>query len=462
MERPIEAILDTYTLEDLQDRIEDVAKQYKHILGVLAIGSLVQLSTPKNFYIPRHTGKAGMAYESIRRPLRRKDTACKDSDLDIWICTEDTASSEHAKPQADKGGSALVEELASGTLEKGTSHWQSKKLQAFGHYYKQLDLYHTADGQLEPWLADDFKTELEEVITSTMPKFAQNINKKFSKKIPGNFLEVRAYPESLFNLRPDEAQLANGTEDRAPFPRIADDQWISIDHNAHIFYAKDSISIYPFRDDGEVLGEAIGQHIDELAKQEEDKTSMGGIMLKPDALQAADLPIIKEKIRKSIIDAGGRIIIDQRIDKLQNEEIDEIYPLLDQSDIADVRKYLQSGPIEIIIVELPCDPYETFRIVNGVKGARVGDRSIDRLAEGRILNGAVRDLLPLPGDEERYKRLIPTILEKRTNPNVRFSDEDYSYYVQNLMHTPDNTVELSGLRSVGRNQQGASHEESKD
>lgn len=462
MERPIEATLDTYTLEDLQERIETVAKQHKHILGVLAIGSLVQLDTPKDFYIPRHAGKAGIAYESIRRPLRRKNAACKDSDLDIWICTEDTVASEHAKSQVDRGGAALVEELASGTLEKGTLHWRSKKLQAFGRYYKRLNLYHMANGQDEPWLANDFKAELEEIISSTMPQFVQNINENFSKKIPGNFFEIRAYPESLFNLRPDEAQLENGNEDRAPFPRIADDQWIDTDHNAYIFYAKNDISIHPFIEGGEILGATIGKHIDELAEQERNKVSMGGIMLKPDALRTVDLPVIKEKIEQVITNNGGRIIVDQRIDELQNEEVDKIYPLLNQSDIADVRNYLQSGPVEIIIVELPYDPYETFRIINGIKGARVGDRSTDRLAEGRILDGAVRDLLPLPGDEEKYRKLIPTILKKRINPNIRFSDEDYSYYVQNLMHTPDNTVELGGLRSVIDSQRKVNDEKSKD
>lgn len=446
MERPIESLLDSYSIDDLQERIQSVAKQHPRILGVLAIGSLVQTETPADFYVPRHEGRAGQAYEQIRRPLRRKNGMCRDSDLDIWICTEDTLVSEAARPQVDKGGAALVEEIASGTLKKGSLHWRSKKLQAFGRYYKQNDLYHGEDKH--PWLSEGFKSELEDIVSTTMPEFSQRINGHFSKHIPGDFLEVRAFPESLFNLRPDEATLPNGTEDRAPFPRIADDQWISTRHNAHVFYVKDGISIYPFVEDGEVLGSSIGAHIDNLAEMEKRKLSYGGIMLKPDAFRTEDLALIRKKIYDRIDHSGGRIVAQQSVDRLSDDDIDEIYPLLDRGEISDVRRYLQSGPVEIIIAELPHDPYETFRIINSIKGPRVGDRSIERLREGRVLDGGVRDLLPLPGDEHRYDRLISTILKKRKDPSVRFSDEDYDYYVQNLVHTPDNSIELNGLKSA--------------
>lgn len=445
VKRPIENFLGDYSIEDLQERIDDVAKKYPHILGVLAIGSLVQTETPQGFYVPRHSGRAGAAYELVRRPLRRKDGACRDSDLDLWICTEDTTHSEMAKVQVDQGGSALIEELASGTLEKGSGHWRSKKLQAFGRYYKQNDLYHAAN-EKEPWLAAGFKAELEDIVMATMPGFAFNVNRHFRKQVPGDFLEVRAYPESLFNLRPDESILPDGSEDRAPFPRIADDQWISTEHNAHIFYARNGVSIYPFDDNGEVLGHNIGTHIDGLAEMERRNLSYGGIMLKPDALRSDDLILIRKKIHERIESSGGRIVAEKVVDRLSDKDINQIYPLLDGNDISDVRRYLQSGPVEIIIAELPHDPYETFRIINSIKGPRVGDRSEDRLREGRILDGAVRDLLPLLGDEARYRQLIPTILSKRQDPSVRFSENNYNYYVQNLMHTPDNSIELDGLQ----------------
>lgn len=447
-ERCIDNYLGDFTIEDLQERVEHVARKYPRIIGVLAIGSLVQTQTPADFYIPQHTGLAGAAYEKIRRPLRRKDGSNPNSDLDIWVCTEDTTASEKAKHQVDKGGAALVEELASGTLQKGTQHWRNKKVQAFGQYYKRLELYHNEFNTQDPWMSSDFKADLETEILKSMPGFANNINSHFRKQIPGDFIEIRAFPESLFNLRPDEAILPDGSEDRAPFPRVADKQWISTAHNANILFNTDRISIYPFREKGEVLGSYIGTHIDNLAIMEKQRTSYGGIMLKPDALKAEDLSIIRQKIQDKITENGGRIIIDRTIDILTDEDIDQIYPLLDRSDISDVKKYLQSGPVEIFIVEMPLDPYETFRVVNSIKGPRVGDRSDGRLEEGRILNGAVRDLLPLPGDEAKYRQLIPTILKKRQDPNTRFTRDQYDYYAKNLMHTPDNSVDLKGLQDA--------------
>jgi len=80
------------------------------------------------------------------------------------------------------------------------------------------------------------------------------------RSIPGDFLEVRAFPESAFHLRPDE-HILNGAQDRSPFPRIANTQWIDPSHNTHIFYASDDATIHPFRPDGRVLGQSIEDHI---------------------------------------------------------------------------------------------------------------------------------------------------------------------------------------------------------
>ena len=65
--------------------------------------------------------------------------------------------------------------------------------------------------------------------------------------------------------------------------------------------------------------------------------------------------------------------------------------------------------------------------------------------EGRILNGSIRDLLPVPGEEDAYRALLSTILAKKADPSIRFSDEEYRFYAQNLIHSPDNEIELKGL-----------------
>lgn len=446
--RPIDLLLGDTTLSDLDQEISKVASRHSQIIGVLAIGSMLQTAPPDNFYNPLRSGRLSGAYESIRQPHRRRTFPSNDSDLDIWVCTRDTAVSARSRHTVELGGMALLEELASGTLLRGTTHWRSKKLDVFDRFYKKSYLYSDDTNCGEPWMAHEFKQDLEEMITHKMPSLVRIVNSSMNRSLPGNFLEVRAFPESLFHLRPDESVLPDGSEDRAPFPRVADRQWISPTHNAHVFYARDDVSIYPFAQDGDILGSSIDKHIRHMSELEKRDVSMGGILLKPDALTSGQLDEIRSKIETKISENKGRIVIEEEINSLTCDQIETIYPLISSDDLRDVSDYLQSGKVIIMLVELPCGPYEVFKIINSIKGQRIGDRSIERLYEGRITDGAVRDLLPLPGDEDRYEKLIGTILRRRSNPSVRFSDDDYSYYSRNLMHTPDNSIEFQALADV--------------
>lgn len=445
-----ESILCENEFEDFCQEIKIIASRNARIMGVLAIGSMVQTETPDDFYIPLRSGRLSSAYETVRRPLRRKIGPSRNSDLDIWVCTKDNDFSRKSRRIVELGGMALLEELAAGTLKKGTNHWRNKKLEVFGRYYKKTNLYDLDSGDIdrEPWMAHDFKRQVEDAMIKTMPKFVERVNETMNKRIPGDFIEVRAFPESLFHLRPDESNLEGGIEDRAPFPRIADEQWISAGHNAFVFYAREGVSIYPFVEDGDVLGSRIDRHIRRMENIENNKTSIGGILLKPDALTSGQLEIIKEKIAGKLNEYGGKIIQERLIDKLTEGQIETLYPLINPDDLRELRDYLQSGSVIAMLVELPSDPFAVFQIVNSIKGPRVGDRPIERLYEGRRTDLAVRDLLPLPGDEGVYGELIDTILKRRSDPTVRFSDAAYRYYSRNLMHTPDNSIELGGLVSL--------------
>ena len=130
---------------------------------------------------------------------------------------------------------------------------------------------------------------------------------------------------------------------------------------------------------------------------------------------------------------------------MTDADIEIIYPLLQGRDLQEVKDYLIGNEIIILIIEADLSTPELFKQINRIKGPRLFDRSYERLMEGRILNGGIRDLLPIPGEENLYKAIIPTILAKKTDSSVRFSDEDYKYYAQNLVHSPDNEIELQGL-----------------
>lgn len=80
------------------EAIQNIARKFTDIIGVLGVGSLVQSSRiPDDFFIPRYNTARGLAYEKIRNPSRRRLSIRDGTDLDIWICTKDTNSSRSSR-----------------------------------------------------------------------------------------------------------------------------------------------------------------------------------------------------------------------------------------------------------------------------------------------------------------------------------------------------------------------------
>lgn len=117
-------------------------------------------------------------------------------------------------------------------------------------------------------------------------------------------------------------------------------------------------------------------------------------------------------------------------------------------DLEDVGRYLASGRCIGLVIEGSLNNEQMLHELAVIKGPRVGDRDESRLLEGRKLDGAIRDLLPLPGDEDLYQSLLPTLFRRKIDPTHRFTSEEYAYYSRNLVHSPDNSLELKGLLKV--------------
>ena len=447
----LQAFMDPSEWYIFNEQVQESAYNFPDITGVLAIGSLIQSFRPPSYFSePRRTGPLGMAYEAVRNPERRKIFPNNNSDLDIWVAVRDTAESFKAEQPVSLGAVALLEELAAGEVQRGTRQWHNKKFSAFGGFYKQVDLYprtfRSSNDEDEPWMASRFTNILEQSIMEKLPDFVQRVARFTDKKIPGGFLEVRAFPESTYNLRPDDVPMEDGIKDRQPFPRIADEQWIGPNHASHILYNSDQSTIYPFQQNGRVLGVDIGTYIsskEEVAREH----SYGGIILKPDAINRNQVSIIREKIQKGIATFSGKIAVERAL-QLSPADIREIYPSLSGQDLHDAIEYLTEGKNLGIIVEAPVSEEQMIHELSKIKGLRVGDRNEERLMEGRILDGAIRDLLPLPGDEALYARLLPTLFKRKIDPEHRFTLDEYAYYSRNLAHTPDNIIELRGLLKV--------------
>lgn len=450
---PIQALIDPSEWAILHEKTQEVAQHYPDITGVLAIGSLIQTFRPPMSYLEqRRPGHLGEAYDSVRNAGRRKLFPGSKSDLDIWVALKDTPASEEAEYGVSTAGISLIEELANGNVERGTRQWHDKKRAAFAGYYKRPEYYSNtfadANPQDAPWMAANFKQHLESSVIEAIPDFVERVNRFTSKTIPGDFLEIRAYPESVYNLRPDQVMMEGNILDREPFPQIGDDQWISPEHSSSILYASSESKIYPFKEDGRIIGADIDRYIHAHTNQVMGERAVGAILIKPDALERNQVGAIKEIVRKRIARFGGKIVFEKLLGRLTYADVVEIYPALSGEDLHDAAEYLASGPNLGVVIEGPLDQQSLMSEINAMKGPRVGDRSVERLIEGRITGGTLRDLLPVPGDEDIYKALLPTLLERKVNPDLRFTKEQFAYYSRNLVHSPDNPIELRGLLKV--------------
>ncbi len=450
---PIQALIDPSEWVTLHEKTQEIAADYPDITGVIAIGSLIQCPRPPARYLEqRRPGELGAAYDSVRNAGRRKLFPGQNSDLDIWVALNDTPQSAAAETAVSRAGIGLIEALANGTVERGTQQWHYKKRSAFTGNYKNTDFYTSrfteANSSDAPWMAADFKQRLEASIVANIPDFVDRVNRFTTKKIPGDFLEVRAYPESVYNLRPDQVMMDGGILDREPFPQIGDDQWISPQDLSTILYAGDKSEIYPFVSDGRMVGQEMHDHIMARVSRDMGTHAIGALLLKPDAIETKQVSIIRNIVKEKIARIGGQIVFERLLPGLSYEQVVGIYPALSGEDLEDAAVYLGSGPNLGMVIKAPMDEASIMREINAVKGPRVGNRSPERLMQGRIENATIRDLLPIPSDEDRYRALVPTLLDRQLNPDLRFTKEQYAYYSRNLAHSPDNSLELDGLLRV--------------
>lgn len=450
---PLQSFMDPSEWLIFNEEVATVAAGFPDITGVLAIGSLVQsFRPPINFYENQRSGPLGVAYESIRHPERRKVFPSNHSDLDIWVAVRDTKESAGIEQAVSLGGISLLEELASGRVQRGTPQWGRKKEAAFNAYYKNPDLYPrgfttTAHDGAQPWMATRFKSMVEQALLHRTPDFVDRIARFTEKKIPGNFLEVRAFPESVFNLRPDDVAVPGDGEDRQPFPRIADEQWIGPSHASRVLHAADGAGIYPFAGEGRILGQAIHDYIQSREPGSRSR-SYGAVLLKPDAIENNQVAIIKAKIIEGVARFSGKVVMERLFEGLTFEQVRIMYPSLSGQDLEETAIYLAGGRSLGLVIQGDISQDRMLHEVDAIKGPRVGDRTEARLLEGRRLVGSVRDLLPLPGDEEKYRALLPALFRRRIETGHRFTDEEYAYYSRNLIHSPDNVIELQGLLDV--------------
>jgi hypothetical protein len=256
----IKSLMNQNEFHHFQNLVVDLCnlEKYKDITGVCLVGSFIQSLELPFVSCTSNQNSLEKIYRSIVKKDWRKVFPNTNSDLDIWICTRDIIDPEAIAKDLDNSSIELLKCLSRDSNLHGTSKWIKMKHIAFDKYYKQNYLYSQdwikANGEI-PWLADRFKKELIEKILKHLPILAQRVNTNFNKKIEDDFLEVRAFPSSVFNLRPEKL-LLNGSTDRTPFAFYLKD-WIDLSQNCFVMYKTNTSNIYPFGENGTIRGEAI-------------------------------------------------------------------------------------------------------------------------------------------------------------------------------------------------------------
>lgn len=243
--------------------VNDICKKLPDIHGVLLTGSLVQrfkLPNPPKRY--QSLTNEAIAYEKIRYRAKRKLFPHPQSDLDIWILTASAGGLENVPRTLDSRALELLDWYAKQEAPNMKT-WISMKHERFDEFYKKEYLYTNSWREYNevPYFAWGFKENLIDRIGCDLKNTREKINYYFQKSYPKEFLEVRAYPNIVFNLRPEKIIIDN-KEDRTPFVYYMKDL-LDHENNCIVLYARDDVSplIYPFAEDGIALGEAVAQTI---------------------------------------------------------------------------------------------------------------------------------------------------------------------------------------------------------
>lgn len=251
-------------IQDFVDVIGDVAEQFPSITGVLLTGTMTQrVSVPHPDELIRNpSSPLEKAYRHIFNFQRRKITPHPDSDIDIWLMTESNQDFDGVTATIAERGFEELHWLSNNLEHFDLDEWIRRKKIAFGEFYKQPHLYGSQElGEL-PWMAKNFTNKVIDHGEKYLEHFVKKVNYYMNKTWSSWFLEVRAFPPEVFNLRPAEYKNeSGGILDKTPYPYYMK-HWIDHRRNALVIYQKGNSPIYPFSLDGVVLGKNIIDAID--------------------------------------------------------------------------------------------------------------------------------------------------------------------------------------------------------
>lgn len=165
------------------------------------------------------------------------------------------------------------------------------------------------------------------------------------------------------------------------------------------------------------------------------RDQLGIILLKPDAVEE-DLTEFFIAHVASRLFPDGQIAFVKVIDQLDGAQIKAIYP----NDIigTSIYNFLSSGSCVIAtFLGRPGAALESR--IKKLKGKRMRDWTPEDFDNSSV-NMSLRGIIPLPG----FRKLYEPIFIKLRN-NVQLSEEEFSIYCRNFVHSPEGVSEYIGL-----------------
>ncbi len=266
-ESTISALMNESEFSDFQHVIIDVCRSHPDIEGVVITGSLTQkLSLPQTLST-QYENPQQAAYGLIEKRQRRRIFPSATSDLDVWVCLKNPEGVADVSGIIESRAIELIDWLACNSDKYPTEEWAVQKAIAFDSFYKKTYMYTNTwmqDNPTMPWRGSKLKREITGALEANMPSLVERINYHFQKKIPGDFLELRAFPSMTFNLRPDETFI-DGVENKNPFPRIIE-RLLDFDRNCFVLYVSEQgrdNMVYPLNAAGKKQGQGILEYIND-------------------------------------------------------------------------------------------------------------------------------------------------------------------------------------------------------
>jgi len=282
-ESTLQMLLNQDEFEELKDTTAKVASSLEDVDGVFITGSLVQKIKLPEPPVDPTLSELGKAYAEIVGRTRRKLFPHIDSDFDFWVLTSEQQGNEGLQAHICDQAIDLLSWYAE-QKKVDLAEWIVRKRKAFDPIYKQPFLYSEGWNRLNsgiPSNAEGFRTLLEKELQARLPRLVARVSYYFRKSIPGEFIEARAFPASVFNLKTERIPVGN-YEDRTPFPFFIKD-WVDRDRNCLPLYTKGENTerlIYPFNATGYIPGENIARviewtprHIDHVLYREKGELS---------------------------------------------------------------------------------------------------------------------------------------------------------------------------------------------